>query len=404
MTRQAFRAAGYPWRLFCGPQVIEQRLAEAVDRTGAKRAMVICSPSINRRTDTVQRIEAALGDRFACVFDGIEKDSTFASVDAARQAALDAKADLLIAAGGGSVIVAVRAVAIFLAEAGDPFEIMTQYPEGKPAYSPRLMAPKPPIINMPTTPTSAMNRAGTGLKNPDLDHRMEYFDPKTRPSAIFLDDDVLLSAPKDVVRSTATTVFASAVSALSQVDLNPLVAGDRDNAFRLAHGAYLRLMDNLDDPALRTDLCLAAFLQNRAEDDGRGRFRGGAFSGNYAVSTALHIRYPAVGQGESTSVVHAPAMRLAHDVDLRAARQVAEGIGVWSDGMDAPRATEAIADAVEDIYGRIGVPTQLRQLDIPKDDLINIAKETVKNFNANAGARSEEKQIQSSLELLEAAW
>ena len=181
---------------------------------------------------------------------------------------------------------------------------------------------------------------------------------------------MLLSAPKDVVRSTATTVFASAVSALSQVDLNPLVAGDRDNAFKLAHGAYLRLMDNLDDPALRTDLCLAAFLQNRAEDDGRGRFRGGAFSGNYAVSTALHIRYPAVGQGESTSVVHAPAMRLADDVDLQAARQVAEGIGVWADGMDAPRATRAIAEAVENIYTRSGVPTQLRQLDIPRDDLI----------------------------------
>ena len=73
---------------------------------------------------------------------------------------------------------ATRAVAIFMAEPGDPFQIMTQYPEGKPAYSPRLLAPKPPIINIPTTPTSAMNRAGTGLKNPDLDHRMEYFDPE----------------------------------------------------------------------------------------------------------------------------------------------------------------------------------------------------------------------------------
>ena len=104
---------------------------------------------------------------------------------------------------------ATRAVAIFMAEAGDPFQIMTQYPEGKPAYSPRLLAPKPPIINIPTTPTSAMNRAGTGLKNPDLDHRMEYFDPKTRPQAIFLDEDALLSAPPDLIRSTATTVFAT---------------------------------------------------------------------------------------------------------------------------------------------------------------------------------------------------
>jgi len=43
-------------------------------------------------------------------------------------------------------------------------------------------------------------------------------------------------------------------------------------------------------------------------------------------------------------------------------------------------------------------------LDIPQDDLINIAKETVKNFNFNAGARSADDQIQDSLKLLEAAW
>ena len=145
MTEQEFRAAGFNWRLYCGRSVIEQSLPEALDRAGAKRAFVVCSPSVNRRTDTVRRIEATLGDRYAGVFDGIEKDSTYGSVRAAKQAATEAKADLLIAVGGGSVIVATRAVAIFMAEPNDPFQIMTQYPEGKPAYSPRLMAPKPPI-------------------------------------------------------------------------------------------------------------------------------------------------------------------------------------------------------------------------------------------------------------------
>ena len=112
MSDNAFRAAGYSWRLYCGRQVIEQSLKEAVDRAGAKRAFVVCSPSVNRHTDTVRRIEAALGNRYAGVFDGIEKDSTYVSVHAATQAAREAAADMLIAVGGGSVIVATRAVAI----------------------------------------------------------------------------------------------------------------------------------------------------------------------------------------------------------------------------------------------------------------------------------------------------
>ncbi len=399
-----FRAAGYEWRLTCGAEAIEQGLRQAVERARAKRAFVICSPSVNRRTDTVRRIEAALGTLYAGVFDGIEKDSTYASVRAATDAAKDAGADLLIAVGGGSVLVAVRAIAIFLGEAGDPFALMTQYPEGKPAYSPRLTAPKPPIVNIPTTPTSAMNRAGTGLKNPDLDHRMEYFDPKTRPQAIILDEAVLLSSPRDVIRSTATTVFASNVAAMARTGLNPLVEGDRDQAFRLAHRAYPRLMDELDNPALRIDLALAAFLQNRAEDDGQRSFRGGAFAGNYAVSTALHVRYPHVGQGESTSVVHAARIRLERAPDLASARHVAQALGVWRDGMDALAAAHAVADHLEALYTRIGVPTRLGVLQIPRGELPLVAAETVKNFNANAGVRSAEEQVADALKLLEAAY
>ena len=404
MSEHTFRAAGYPWRLYSGHQVIEQSLAEATDRAGAKRAFVVCSPSVNRRTDTVRRIEAVLGIRYAGVFDGIEKDSTYASVRAAKAAAIASGADLLIAVGGGSVIVATRAVAIFMAEPGDPFQLMTQYPEGKPAYSPRLLAPKPPIINIPTTPNSAMNRAGTGLKNPDLDQRMEYFDPKTRPHSIFFDDQALLTAPPDLIRSTATTVFAGLVGAMAQIEINPLAEADRDHAFRLAHRAYPRLVDELDNPSLRVDLCVAAFLRNRAEDDGIGRLRDDVFSGNYAVSTALHVRYPHVGQGESTSVIHATKIRLSGVIDPRPARQVAEALGVWHDNMDARQAALAVADMLDALYARIGVPTRLRQLDISRSDLRDIANETVKNFNANAGVRSAADQIETALRLLEAAY
>ncbi len=405
MRESGFKASGFPWRLYCGRQALEQNLKEAVTRAGAKRAFVICSPSITRRTQSVNRIAAALGDLYAGVFDGTENDATYASVLAAKEAAVAAGADLLIAVGGGGVIMAARGVAIFMAEPGDPFRIMTQYPEGKPAYSPRLMAAKPPIINVPITPTSAMNRAGTALKNPDLDQRMEYFDPKTRPHSIFLDEEALLATPAELFRSTATTVLAGVVSAKGQLDTNPLVEGDDDQAFRLAYRAYPRLLDEPDNASLRLDLCIAAFLQNRSEDDAMRRLlRPGPFSGSYAVSTAIHIRYPRIGQGESTSVIHGTRIRLSETVDPRAARRLAEALEVWRDGMDGREAALAVADRLEALYTRLGMPTRLRQLDIPREDFPKLAAETVKNFNANAGVRSQEAQIAEALRLLEAAY
>lgn len=405
MGTNGFRAAGFPWRLYCGRGVLEESLKDAVMRTGARRAFVVCSPSITRRTDSVARIARALGDLYAGVFDAVENDATYASVRAAKEAAVAAGADLLVAVGGGSVIMAARGVAIFMAEPGDPFEIMTQYPEGRPAFSPRLTAAKPPIINVPTTPNSAMNRAGTALKNPDLDHRMEYFDPKTRPHSIFLDEEVLLATPPELIRSTATTIFAGLIAAKGQIQSNPLVAGDDEQAFRLTYRAYQRLPDEPGNASLLIDLGVAAFLRNRAEDDGMSRLlRGGAFSGNYAVSTALHIRYPRVGQGESTSAVHGAGIRLSDAVDLRVARPVAEALEVWRDGMESREAVLAVADRLEQLYTRAGMPTRLRQADIPREDFPKLAADTVKNFNANAGLRSREAQVADALRLLEAAY
>ena len=72
--------------------------------------------------------------------------------------------------------------------------------------------------------------------------------------------------------------------------------------------------------------------------------------------------------------------------------------------MDARQAALAVADMLETLYTRIGVPTHLRQLQMPREDLRNIANETVKNFNANAGARSPEQQIDDAMQLLEAAY
>lgn len=400
----AFKSAGYAWRLFCGAGVIEANLRTMVERAGARRAFVVCSPSITARTDIVTRIEAVLGETFAGVFDRIEKDSTFASVLQARDAANDSGADLLIAVGGGSVIVANRGVAVFLAEAGDPFEIMTQYPaDGRP-YSPRLMAPKLPIINIPTTPTSAMNRAGSGLKNPDLDRRMEYFDPKTRPQAVLIDDDVLMTTPEAVLRSTATTVFLNVVASLGQRQQNPLVEGDHAQAFQLAHAAFQKLGAGGDNADLRRNLCLAAFLQNRAEDDGRPVIQGGPFSGDYAVATALHLKYPAMGQGEASSVLHAPALRLARDVEMRAARHVAEGLGVWRDSMALEAAVDAVAIELSNLYAAAGMPARLRDVGVSKDDFADLAAATVKNFNARTSATSSEERVSKSRRLLEAAW
>lgn len=404
LESRTFRAVSFPLRLHAGANALD-KLGDEVKRQKAKRAFVICGQTVANRTNLLGRISEGLGDLYAGAFDGMDKDSTWPAVQRAVEAARVADADLLIAVGGGSVIVGTRVVAIILAEEGDPYDLMTQYPEGKAAYSPRLMAPKPPIINVATTPNTAMNRGGSALKNDNLDHRMEFYDPKTRPAALFWDAEALLTAPAELIRSTASTGFSGALRTLGATDMSPLVEADQRHAFHLLHQALPRIMDEPEDAALRIDLCAAAFLQNRAADDdqGRRRARDNTSSSAYALATALHIRYDHVWQGESTSSVIPTVTRLTPPEDLAVAKRIAEAIGVWQDGMDAAAAASATADALDALYGDIGMPTRLNQLDIPKAELPLLAKDTLKNFNANPGDRPGD-YVAEMLELLEAAW
>lgn len=399
-----FRAVSYPWRLYAGVDALSH-LADEVRRHQAQRAFVICGQTVAHKTNLVDRVKAQLGARYAGVFDAMDKDSTWPAVQQGTAAARAAGADLLIAIGGGSVIMGTRAIAILLAEQGDPYTLMTQYPEGRPAYSPRLLAPKPPIINVVTTPTTAMNRAGSGLKNDALDHRMEFYDPKTRPVALFWDAEALLTAPPPLVRSTATTTFAGTLRNLGHTTMNPLVEGDRLQAFRLLSHGLPRLLKEPDNAALRIDLCTAALLENRAADDDvdRRRARDRTASSTYALATALHLRYHHVGQGEATTAVMPVVTRLTPPEDLAVAMRIASALGVWRDGMSAVEAAAATADALEAFYRSLGMPTRLHELDIPPDDLPLVARDTLKNFNANPGTRPE-GYADEMLRFLQAAW
>ncbi|MGE3539530.1 MAG: iron-containing alcohol dehydrogenase [Candidatus Tectimicrobiota bacterium] len=399
-----FRAVSYPWRLYAGEEALRQ-LPDEVRRHRAQRAFVVCGQTVAHKTNVLARVQQYLGPLYAGVFDAMDKDSTWPAVERGTAAARAAGADLLIAIGGGSVIVGTRVIAILLAEKGDPYTLMTQYPAGQPAYSPRLMAPKPPIINVVTTPTTAMNRAGSGLKNDALDHRMEFYDPKTRPVALFWDAEALLTAPPELVRSTATTVFSGLLRALGQGAGNPLVEGDRRQAFHLLHSGLPRLLSEPENAALRMDFCSAALLENRAADDGadRRRQRDRTSRSVYALATALHIRYHHVGQGEATSALMPVVTGLTPPDDITVAARIAQAMGVWQDRMSAAEAAAATAAALETFYQTLGMPTRIHALHIPREELPLLAQDTLKNFNANPGVRSE-GYVDEMLQLLQAAW
>ena len=159
MYAHDFRLVNYPLRLYSGKDALENLPAE-LKRQRASRAFIVCGRTVSRKTPLIERIRNILGDTFAGAFDEMEKESPLPAILRARDAAREARADLLIGVGAGSVIQATRVVAILLAEKRPVEELITQYPEQGPAISPKLLEPKLPIINVLTAATSAQKRSG----------------------------------------------------------------------------------------------------------------------------------------------------------------------------------------------------------------------------------------------------
>jgi alcohol dehydrogenase class IV len=376
-----FRIVSYPTRIYSGLDALDQ-LPSEVGRHRAKRAFVVCGRSVSQKTNLIARIRTLLGTSLAGVYDEMRKDSPIADVLAARDKARAVEADLLIAVGAGSVVQATRIVAILLAEKEPLEKLITQYPEGQAAISPKLMAPKLPIINVLTVGTSAQNRGGSPAKSEEAGRRLEFFDPKTRPAALFWDQDALLTAPVSMVCASGGAVFWRAIMNMGYSKATPLSDFNRKEVFELTRAALPGLKDPRD-VAARMNLCLATYLQNREVDDGASGVRHWVSRVVYAFASAIFNMHGEVSQGAAHCALTPAVMRRLGSRDPEAMCGIAKALGVWRDGDPVGEAPSRAAAELEKIFASLDLPINLTQLNIPRASADKVLAASMTNFNAD---------------------
>ena len=376
-----FRYRSFPLSLHAGKGSLEQLRGE-VDRARAKRAFVVCGESVASKTDLVHRIKANLGEKCAGVFAGVKASSPLPSVLAGTDAARAADADLIVAVGGGSAMVTARAIIILLAEKGDIHSICTQYPPGQAPVSPKLMAPKIPNILVVTTPSTAMTRAGTAVKDIESHHRLELFDPKTRPFAMIWDDDALATAPVELYVSTAASSLSGILTGTAAPRTNPISHADFLHALRLSLESLPLLKSDPGNTTARMNLVAASFLSNRALDALRSRAFGIVSSFGHVLDTL----YPHISHGDSHSLTTAWGMRFNLDETTTGLARLAGALGVGV-GLAEKEAARRAPDFIDDFYRSLGLPVRLRDAGIPRDDIPRIAHDAMGDFYLHQNAR-----------------
>ncbi|MFM0703546.1 iron-containing alcohol dehydrogenase [Paraburkholderia sediminicola] len=377
-----FYARNYPLKVYAGVDALAA-LPKELQRLGLSRALVLCGRSVRERTSLIQRVEAIAGDRIAGVYADISEGAPAERVEAAAAMAREIKADALIAVGAGSVIKGARVVAMLLGENRSVSEIATVHSEDKPPVSRRLPAPKVPIFNILTSPTSAQNRGGSAVRYHGAAHHLEFFDPKTRPKAVFWDPEALATAPLSLMRSTSFEIYWWAFMCMGSVaTANPLVEASRRQAWKLARGAYRRLHERPDSNTL-IDLCAAALLQNRDEEDGGQPWSCQLLArAAYASAVGVFNHYPHVTQSRGYAAF-APAMiRGLGAVVPDVTRSLGEVLGIQVQATD-PVLADRVADQLTLDFSELGWPTDLGDCNIPFSDAPKILSFALRNYNAN---------------------
>ncbi|WP_178134131.1 iron-containing alcohol dehydrogenase family protein [Vineibacter terrae] len=398
-----FRANSHRCRIYSGDNALASLPAE-LTRSGIRRAAILCGNSVAKRTGLISALRDLLGESCAGVFDQAGRHATLESVQAAAALVRDVDGDGLIAVGAGSVMMSARLAAILLAERAPLHTLVTTYREDGPAVSPRLDAPKLPIFNVLTAPTNAQNRGGSAMRDPDGERRLEMFDPKTRPAAIFWDPQALRTAPPRLMKAAGLTVFWWSLMTLGGVaSANPLSCADRRQSFDLALQALPRLTDEHDDEA-RIAMCAAAFLQNRDEDDGGQPFEvHWVFKVCYALASGIFTKDEGIDPGPVYVALTAPAIEHFAERNLAQLRSMCLALGNVTP-LEASAATpERIARSVREFFAGVGETRRLRDLGVAREALPAIRDFALRNYNADRG-RQLRGEVARLDETLGAAW
>lgn len=389
MNMQSFQYITPPLRIFHGADSLAQ-LGRELDRAGARRAAVVCGPWA--KGSLLDQIHAAIGERCAGVFADVEAHSPLHSVEAAAAHMASLDADAAIALGGGSAIVTARAASILLAEKRGVRELCTTTGADGVLKSPKLLAAKVPQFVVPTTPTTAMVKAGSAVFDPDTDERLPLFDPKTRAHSVFIHPQFIQSSPDSLVISASLNTFAMAIEGLVSRSGNPMSDGLLMHALRLV-GGHLRRPGTLGDPAVRGELLLAAILCGQGTDH-----TGAGIT--TVLGHAIGARY-GTENGVANAIVLPQVLRFNADA-------AEAGLAKVAAALDLPRGSseslaQTIARSLEAIFSAMAVPRQLRDVGVPRESLPDIAAHAMGDWFLKGNPR----QVREAAELqhlMEETW
>ncbi|MGY4572943.1 iron-containing alcohol dehydrogenase [Bradyrhizobium sp. USDA 3256] len=237
-----------------------EALREEAERLGTRRVYLIASRTLNTTTDEIEKIRDALGDRHVATFDGVPQHTTRDVVTQIARQASEARADLVVAIGGGSVVDAAKIVlmciehAIFEPAGLDGFETTPDRRFGP------FRSPKVRMIAIPSTLSGGEYNSGALVTDTSRKLKQIFNHPMMMPRSIILDPAITKYTPEKLWLGSGTRAMDHGIEAICSSRPNVLVDAVCQQGLRYLHDGLLRTKAHPDDEAARLSCQLGSWL------------------------------------------------------------------------------------------------------------------------------------------------
>ena len=355
------------------PEACAKHVAETFH---ASRIYVLASGSLSRKTDAVDRLNAALNKivgngAVVGVMRGIRPHTYYSDVLCITKEAKEFRADCLVTIGAGSLTDAAKVATLALANDINTLQELETLRSDSPILRGHLLPATLPIICIPTSLSAGEYTALGGATNDETHHKHPFEHPSIRPRLVILDPDLSRTTPERVWLSTGIRAVDHCVEAICSIKATP--EGDQ-----MAESGLRKLLPGLLETKVNPDILGPRLLCQL-----------GAIEAIVAVLMKIpmgashgigHQLGPlGVGHGE-TSCVLLPAICKWNERVNGAQQQKVLNI-IWSEASvrraleawNLTQGTAGLGEALDAIFRELGMPRSLKDVGVAREKLERLA-------------------------------
>jgi maleylacetate reductase len=331
----------------------------------AQRVLLMVSGTLNRETDEIDKVRRALGNRCVGVFDKMPPHTPRSAVIVAAEQAREARADLIVTIGGGSITDAAKAVQLCLANDVRAPEAIDALRPVKGADGtlgpPPGNAPTVRQISVPTTLSAGEFSAIAGVTNERTKVKELIRHPDIIPRAVVLDPAMTVHTPEWLFLSTGIRAVDHCVEGICSNEAHPYADAQALRGLALLTQGLPRVKADPADLQARLDCQLGSWLSMAPLASGVPM--GASHGIGYVLGAVFDVPH-----GHTSCIMLPAVMRWNKPVNAERQALVASAMG---------HPGEYAADVLDAFIAGLGMPRSLSAVNVGMAEFDRIAEQAM---------------------------